>query len=477
MRRLPLVLLFTTTIITGFAQVGIGTTAPNPSSILDLTATNKAFIPPRMNTSQQNAISNPTMGMMIYNTDSSCLIIYRGSGWFNICNVIQPLYSGSVVAYAPVAVPKTKTQRVFAHLMPWFETPASNTQSPGSWGGHWTMNAQNPNTFNTSNQRNIGSHYYPLTGPYASNDTTIIDYQLLLMKLSGIDGVLIDWPGTSTSYDLPMNEANVQAFVARIAKAGLNFALVYEDYTLSYASNELTQAQADMAYAQTNYFSNANYEKVNGKPLLLDFGPQQLTGASNWTSAFSGLTTKPTFITLMNNSNAGTAAAGQFGWVEQSGTTALASFYNSNPGMIITDAFPGYNSYYALAGSGYNNGPTWVVAANGTSTFQSALTQALQVSSSNYLQLTTWNDYGEGTMIEPTDSTTGGFGYKLLTTLQTNLGVTNTLSQTDLAAVFELYNLRQKYVGNAAILNELDQAFYYMVSLQMSKAEAIMAPL
>ena len=161
--------------------------------------------------------------------------------------------------------------------MPWFETPASNTQSPGSWGGHWTMNASsiNPNTFNTSNQRNIRSHYYPLTGPYASNDTTIIDYQLLLMKLSGIDGVLIDWPGTSTSYDLPMNEANTQAIVARVAKAGLNFALVYEDYNLTYASNKITQAQADMAYAQTNYFSNANYEKVNGKPLLLDFGPQQ----------------------------------------------------------------------------------------------------------------------------------------------------------------------------------------------------------
>ena len=101
----------------------------------------------------------------------------------------------------------------------------------------------------------------------------------------------------------------------------------------------------------------------------------------------------------------------------------------------------------------------------------------MQQTNSNYLQLTTWNDYGEGTMIEPTDSTTGGFGYKLLTTLQTNLGVTNTLSQTDLAAVLKLYQLRQSYIGNATALDKLNQVYYYMVSLQMTKAKALLTTL
>ncbi len=479
MRRLFLALLFAATITTGFAQVGIGTTNPNGSSVLDLTATDKAFIPPRMNTIQQNAISNPAMGMMIYNTDSNCIVIYRGAAWFSVCSVTAPLFSGSVVAYAPVAVSKTKTQRVFAHLMPWFETPATNTLNPGNWGAHWTLNSSNfnPNNFNSSGQRIIGPHYYPLTGPYASSDTTIIDYQLLLMKLSGIDGVLIDWPGTGTNADLPMNERNTKAFVARIAKAGLNFALVYEDYNLASASNATTQGQNDMTYAQTNYFSKSNYEYVNGKPLFLVFGPRQITTAAGWNSIFSVLTTKPTFITYMFNTDAGSTAAGQFGWIEQSGTTRLNEFYATNPGIMVTDSYPGYNSDYAIAGPGYNGGPTWIIAANGTSTLQTTLSLALQQSASNYLQLTTWNDYGEGTMLEPTDTTTGGFGYSLLTTLQTSLGVGNALSQTDLAAVFKLYQLRQTYAGNATALAKLNQVYYYMVSLQMTKAKALLATL
>ena len=113
MRRLSLVLLFTTTIIiTGFAQVGIGTTyIRNASSILDLTASDKGFIPPRMNTTQQNGISNPTMGMLIYNTDSNCIVIYRGTGWFSLCNVTQSLYSGTLVSYSPVAVSKNKNAK------------------------------------------------------------------------------------------------------------------------------------------------------------------------------------------------------------------------------------------------------------------------------------------------------------------------------------------------------------------------------
>jgi len=52
--------------------------------------------------------------------------------------------------FAPVAVTKTSTKKVFAHIMPWFETPATNS---GTWGIHWTMSNQNPNTLQTGNAR------------------------------------------------------------------------------------------------------------------------------------------------------------------------------------------------------------------------------------------------------------------------------------------------------------------------------------
>jgi uncharacterized protein (TIGR02145 family) len=78
------------------AQVGIGTTTPNTSSILDLTSTNKAFILPRMTTVQRNQIANPVAGMIIFNTDSACSEIYRGSGWFDMCKATSSVSFPSV---------------------------------------------------------------------------------------------------------------------------------------------------------------------------------------------------------------------------------------------------------------------------------------------------------------------------------------------------------------------------------------------
>jgi hypothetical protein len=86
MKKLILTTLYISAfIVSGFAQVGIGTTTPNTSSVLDLTSTNKAFIPPRLTTTQRGQIATPVAGMVIFNTDSSCIEIYRGTSWFNIC--------------------------------------------------------------------------------------------------------------------------------------------------------------------------------------------------------------------------------------------------------------------------------------------------------------------------------------------------------------------------------------------------------
>lgn len=66
-----------------FAQVGIGTTTPNATAILDLTSTSKGLLPPRMNTEQRNLISNPSEGLTIYNTNLKSLETYNGLRWIN----------------------------------------------------------------------------------------------------------------------------------------------------------------------------------------------------------------------------------------------------------------------------------------------------------------------------------------------------------------------------------------------------------
>lgn len=79
-------------------------------------------------------------------------------------------FCGFQAKAVPVPVSKTVDTVVFAHFMPWFESKSFS----GSWGSHWTMNTQNPESLGEDGVRQIASHYHPLTGPYASADPDII---------------------------------------------------------------------------------------------------------------------------------------------------------------------------------------------------------------------------------------------------------------------------------------------------------------
>ena len=70
-----------------FAQVGIGTTTPNATAILDLTSTSKGLLPPRMNTIQRNAITSPAEGLIVYNTDLACWETFNGVRWVNFSSL------------------------------------------------------------------------------------------------------------------------------------------------------------------------------------------------------------------------------------------------------------------------------------------------------------------------------------------------------------------------------------------------------
>lgn len=65
-------------------NVGIGTTAPASSSILELNSTAQGFLTPRMTTAQRNAISAPVKGLLVYDTDANDLYHFNGSVWTTV---------------------------------------------------------------------------------------------------------------------------------------------------------------------------------------------------------------------------------------------------------------------------------------------------------------------------------------------------------------------------------------------------------
>ena len=51
------------------------------SSVLDVQSTTKGFLPPRMTTTQKNAIASPATGLMVYDTTLNVISYYNGTMW------------------------------------------------------------------------------------------------------------------------------------------------------------------------------------------------------------------------------------------------------------------------------------------------------------------------------------------------------------------------------------------------------------
>jgi len=372
------------------------------------------------------------------------------------------------------AVVKTNSQKVYVHYLPWFETPA--TSPDGKWGQHWTMANENPDIILANGRRQIASWFYPMIGPYASSDRDVIDYHLLLMKYAGIDGVIIDWYGVENVDDYPLNKRNTDSIFSRVPGVGLQFGICYEDATLAQDKavagiDTITAAQQDFAYLQSAYFGSSSYIKISSQPLLLCFGPQGLKTPNDWQQAFSALSTKPRLLPLEYEDNlTGSAASGEFAWVQSSNLTNLQNFYTTRAPSLSTwfaGAYPGFKDFYAQGGWGST---LFLIDYNNTATLQATLSLA-QSSNAQYLQLITWNDYGEGTMIEPTLD----YNFSFLQTIQQYTGVKYTV--TELQLIYKWYTLRKKYVGNATVQAQLTQAYKYLAALDVTDATTIISGL
>ena len=90
-------------------SVGVGTSSPAASAIVELNSTTKGFLPPRMTYSQRNSIASPAQGLIIYCTTcgaSGELEVYNGSSWTNLIGgATSPSFAvgqsdfGGIIAY------------------------------------------------------------------------------------------------------------------------------------------------------------------------------------------------------------------------------------------------------------------------------------------------------------------------------------------------------------------------------------------
>ena len=73
---------------TTFAQVGIGTTTPHASAVLDITSSDKGLLLPRV-ASLDDITETPVNGLMIYDTTDNCVKVFQNDAWSS-CLVVTP---------------------------------------------------------------------------------------------------------------------------------------------------------------------------------------------------------------------------------------------------------------------------------------------------------------------------------------------------------------------------------------------------
>ena len=315
---------------------------------------------------------------------------------------------------------------LLSHVMPWFEKN----------GWHWKMNSPLP-------EGRVASHFLPLIGAYDSADRAVVELQVQLMKLAGFDGIIADWYGTHPWYDYPVIHKRTQLLFEVAEQAGLKLCVMYEDQTVKNAikgnladpTKALDYAKADGAWLQP-WVNKDSWLRLKGKPVAFVFGPQFFE-KPHW-DAFLTAAGSPV---LLSEHRQVDSAGGAFDWPVPSEGMKFTWDYPSratNWGIKVASAFPRFKDYYKQgnAGAGYRDLPD-----NDGKTYSDTLAKGIE-SGADAVQVVTWNDWGEGTQIEPSRE----FGIRDLIATQAarrKIDSAFAFCKSDFSVAFKLYDRRK----------------------------------
>ena len=371
---------------------------------------------------------------------------------------------------------------VLVHYMPWY----SSQPFSGFWGWHWTMNAFDPEKKIPSGKREIASHDYPLIGPYDSNDPAVLECHVLLMKIAGIDGVVLDWYGREAFRDYAEIHRNCVHLIKILKKAKMQFCICYEDQTIGHRlsakhieeTQTLVQGKKILRWLDQNWFSDPAYVRWGDRPILLIFGPQFFK-KQDWKAMVDGLPSRPMLFGLPHLV-AGTGMDGSFGWPPVSGgkeiTVKVWQDYlkrletKSVTLPTIASVFPGFKDIYQQAKVSPSHG--WIDQRDGK-TLKETWSFAMR-GRSPIVQIATWNDFGEGTVVEPTDQN----GYRFLEMIQNDLRQDgNAKMKAQLRIPIRLYLLKKKVAQNGAAAKKIKQITDLLFRGDFLEAQAMLAKL
>ncbi|MDF1739635.1 MAG: hypothetical protein P1U86_10785 [Verrucomicrobiales bacterium] len=321
---------------------------------------------------------------------------------------------------------------IAAHYMPWFSNPETNP-TPGVGWKHWNWAGpavrHDPTSRREDGLRDLAATKYPLIGPYSSNNEAVIRYHFETARAAGIEAMIVIWygPGSETDAVIPK--------LLEVAEAtGLKISLCYEEkinwapFRAPASRKDLVDsAQRDLAYLLEKYSTDPAYLTRAGKPVVFQFnywGEDEM-GRRNilpheWQRIFDGLARPLSYVRQNQDDAFHPPIGGRYLWftkdenhIESFGVKARAQIDEGQLEYFVGMASPEFDDSGV---NGWGNG-TRATPGAGLSLFKDTFERAWR-NGPEMIQLVTWNDFNEGTVIEPTLEN----GFQYLDALEVWLG-------------------------------------------------------
>jgi len=340
---------------------------------------------------------------------------YYGNGGFPVCQINTETTAIILLSGIPSSLEYEEGVKVGAYYYIWW-----GPLSPNGTRNHW-------------NETIKGT---PFLSKYNSNDSMTADQHILLAKQHGIDFFAVSWIGEGKwiDWDFDDIDRNLQNGLLNASHIqNFNFCLFYETQIVLNTSNRehknFTEIFLnDMIYAAQHYFNHSSYLRIDGKPVLFIYNlpylylyspipAQELLNQTRRQLASIGSDVyfigdvgggplpsdvNSTWLYSMNATTSYFFSNPSKGWNEiledaRTHYPEWGSFMNSMGIKFIPNAYPGFNN------TDLNGVLEPAVLPNNATMFRELLTIAINNADSDLkmVMITSWNEWLEGTAIEP----------------------------------------------------------------------------
>jgi hypothetical protein len=282
--------------------------------------------------------------------------------------------AGPADVVAMVGVPPSPPARSAIFYYPWY----ASAPYDGQWR-HWDEGGHTP-------PDDIGSDYYPARGAYSSSDPSVVDAQMAEISGAGVNEVVSSWWGEGSFEDQKLS-----LVTAKAAAHGLSTGVQIEPYVGRTAAS----VGQDMVYLHTTYgitdfwiYRAQDFSATDWQPVL-----SELSGLTVWAESFwDGL---------------------EAGWVQDFAAQAgFDGVYSYDPYDLAGADLPGICGLARMrhllcspsVAPGFSavraTGQSAVRSRAGGGTYDDMWAGAI-ASKPDVISITSYNEWHEGSMIEP----------------------------------------------------------------------------